>query len=70
MAVDRGVADAGPAGDLVQRHLGAELDEHLPRGGDDPLPVAQGVGPRTRGTARLRGDGCGLHDFAPCCADS
>ena len=46
MAVDRGVADAGPAGDLVERHVGAELDEHLAGGGDDPLPVAQGVGAR------------------------
>jgi hypothetical protein len=44
--VDRGIAEACAAGDLVERHIGPVLDEHLARRGDDPIPVSHGIGPR------------------------
>ena len=56
--VQRRVADARAAGDLVEREDRAVLHEQLARGGDDPLPVAHGVGPRARDAAlRLLGRG-------------
>ncbi|CAO0834024.1 hypothetical protein SMICM17S_10618 [Streptomyces microflavus] len=66
--VERGVADARPPRDVVERHVRPELDEHLTGGRDDPLAVAERVGPRSGRTAlscRCGGVGDGVHGGGP-----
>lgn len=50
--VEGGVADPGPAGDLVEGGVRAELHQHLAGRHQDPLAVAHRVGARLRDPAR------------------
>ena len=43
-AVQRSDPDAGAAGDVVERRIGALFDEDVSGGGNDQLAVAHGVG--------------------------